>query len=185
MAYFVKATLKDTDAARQSAKDLGIDPGPHRFAIVDAWEASTCQKGISRKDAASKWGKACAKALTAARVFKRASDVASLFEAVQKQAEVFSITEDSHVRLQHPGGAGTPLLRLAVPLSSRYHELYHRPPPADDNWAVHPMVMINKDKNTVTMPAKVAPAKQSAINAINERLLYFVHTYSMSNRKFL
>jgi hypothetical protein len=75
------------------------------------------------------------------------------------------------------------LKKLAVPVSSLYEQYYGRPPPAETNWTVHPIVRIDKRKVSLRLGVderKDTPTSR-AIKAIRGRTQYFVHTYSKSN----
>lgn len=181
---FVKATLKRVPAATRAAHALGIAQGPHRFAIVKAWEASSdCQKGISEKDAQKQWAKAAAAALKTSKVFPdRDRSVKSLFKAVHEGARLFSVPKQgAEVRLKHGQKAGGVLDVLAVPVSSLYARYYHRESHQSDNWAVHPMVSVVKERSKIVI--QPTGAMNAAINRMRPVRWFFLHTYSCSNTK--
>lgn len=182
VAYFVKCTWAN-DAARDAGTALGISLGTHRFAIVDAWTVEDVQLGIEEADWEAEWAKEAAKALQKACVVRMGPDFRTMLKSVRECASVFAMSTDSAVKLKHAQGKGGTLSRLAVPVSSLYYEYYGRPPPSDSNWAVHPVVRV--DKRKVSLRLDVGESRDSqlskAIKSIRGRTQYFVHTYSKSN----
>jgi hypothetical protein len=181
VAYFVKCTLANKEA-KQAAKALQISTGTHRFAIVDAWTVEDVQHGISDADYRQDWAKHAAKVLTQAKLLRREHMFRDLLLHVQEDATVLAMSADT-VMIRNQGGRGGTLKRLAVPVSSLYEQYYGRPAPDEANWAVHPLVRIDKRKVSLRLgidERKDTPTSR-AIKCIRGRSQYFVHTYSKSN----
>jgi hypothetical protein len=164
----------------EAVQALGLPTQPQRFAIVQAYCAKDVQAGLATATAQKPWVRAAAQALVDAKLLKTRRDYLDLLSKVRGMATVFAIGEGSRVALQARTHGGGSLKVLAIPLSSNYEAWYHHTPHA--NWAVHPVCRIDRRRVSVTMDTGQQDADR-AVAVARRTLMYFVHTYSMSNAK--
>lgn len=179
VAFFVKAEVRD-DNCREALRALGLPTETQRFAIVDAYAATDVQKGTQGATMKQPWVSAVAHALVSARLLMRPTEYPRLLGKVQDMATVLAIGHQSRVTLRRASPAAGTLKQLAIPLSSNFEQWYHLN--EGDNLAVHPVCRIDPRKCT-TVVGDGTGAVRTAINAVRNTMLYFVHTYSSSNCK--
>lgn len=185
VAYFLKATPRSTQAAA-ALQALGLPTEPQRIAMVDAYSAQDVQGGLSDIDMKVEWVSCVADALVKAGLLRRRDGFLGLLQHVRNGATVLAVGPQAKVELTQRSSQSGTLRRIAVPLSSKYEVWYHKPGTEGANWAVYPVCRIDPRKakvGNVTLAGGGRVALQSAIHAVQNRLLYFVHTYSRSNSK--
>jgi hypothetical protein len=177
VAYFIKATLRDTPGAKRAAKALGLPECVQRFALVDAYVVDNVQVAAQKLSLQDKAVEAVAGALVDAKIIKSKGGFLDLLRWARDAAPVLALRDGALVHLRGSGDTPGTLKRLAIPLSSNWPSLYHD----TDNWTVAPVCRIDPRKVQVQMPTDCPAEMQSAINSIRKTRAYFVHTYSMSN----
>jgi hypothetical protein len=183
--YFVKAAPCSDDATA-ALRQLGLPTAVQRFAIVDAYRATNAQSGLE-VTGKEKWFKAVSQALCSAGLLQTLDCFAALLQEVRDWSMVLAVGEDARVKLTRRTATSGTLMRLAIPLSSKYAEWYSKEE-AVSNWSVHPLVRIDPRRapiGSLDLPAGGGKRRpmESAIQRIVDAKLYFVHTWSMSNSK--
>jgi hypothetical protein len=180
--YVVKATPKGTKQ-QKALQALGLPVEPQKFAIVEAYRTTEVQGGC-KVSHSEPWVKAVAKALVQANLLTNISSFKTLLETVQERATVLRAGKDSLVKLTRRSLPNSGALQeLAIPLSSKYESWYHKGN-TQANWHVQPVVLIDPRRAKVTVQTKdLKPEVKAALTAVSTALMYFVHTYSMSNLK--
>lgn len=176
----MKATPRSPQAVA-SLRALGLPTEPQRFAIVDAYSVSDAQQACQGIDLKTPWAAAVAQAMVQAGLLADKESFINLLLRVQDHATVLRVGTQSKVMLTRRLPNSGDLHRLAIPLSSNYESWYHKNN-ADANWAVTPVVRIDPRKAKVIMTSQ-NPQMGRAMDAVRNTLMYFVHTYSMSNSK--
>lgn len=179
VAHFVKATPRNAQCVR-SLQAMGLPTEPQRFAIVDAYTALEAQQACSGIDLQTDWAQATAAALVKAGMLADKQSFLGLLTRVQDFATVLRVGKQSKVKLRRTGKPGE-LVRLAIPLSSHYPAWYHKNN-EEANWSVSPVVRIDPRKAKVKMNSE-SQQMSRAMDEVRATLMYFVHTYSMSNSK--
>jgi hypothetical protein len=180
VAYFVKAVPRCARAAA-CLQRLGLPVEPQRFAIVDAYTTTQAQQACQGVDLQTDWAKAAATALVSAGILADKPSFITLLQRAQDNATVWRVGQQSKVKLTRRLGQAGELHRLAIPLSSNYESWYHKDN-LNANWSVTPVVRIDPRKAKVQMRSENAQMNR-AMDAVRNTLMYFVHTYSMSNSK--
>lgn len=182
--YFVQATLRPH--ARFAAAALELRPGDHLFAIVDAWVVEDVQHGIGKDDHRLPWAAAAGTALHKAGLTTSAGYIKQLLGRARESAQVFAmLTEGSAVQIRHASntrGSSGSLARLAIPVTSRFGEYAAG---RDSNWAVYPVVRVDRRKVDVSLGSGAVgtdgSAAGQAVKRLKKRRMYFVHTHANSN----
>jgi hypothetical protein len=179
--HFVKAVPRSKEAS-QCLEALGLPTEAQRFAIVEAYVATDAQDACSSITLKDQWAAAVAAALVKARQFGTPKDFITLLKKCREQAMVLRVGKQSRVTLTRRSGASGTLYRLAIPVSGNFEHWYHR---QNDkaNWAVIPVVRIDRRRATVTLKKSMSRTMTAAMDAIRDTLMYFVHTHSLSNNK--
>jgi hypothetical protein len=154
---------------------------PQRFAIVDAYTVSEAQQACLGVDLQTDWAQAAADALVRAGMLGNKQSFINMLLKVQDNATVLRVGKQSKVKLTRRAGQAGELRRLAIPVSSNYERWYQKNNKAA-NWAVTPVVRIDPRRAKVQMKSENAQMSR-AMDAVRNTLMYFVHTYSMSNSK--
>lgn len=192
----VKAVPRDEEC-RRAIEALGLRPECQRFAIVEAREAHHVQKGCKGVDLSMNWAKATAKSLKESGALDKEEDFLTLLEIVNEDAMVLAVKKD----VTYDKGAMKGKLKrtekiipqslapltgdlpvLAIPLSSSFADWYHKEDAGQGNWAVEPMVQIDKTKAPVVLDDPPGDM-QRPINAAKAIEYYFVRNFSQSNAK--
>jgi hypothetical protein len=179
VVHFVKAVPRPD--ALGSLLALGLPVEPQRFAIVQAYTASQAQQACMGVDLQTDWAQAAAGALAKAGMLADKQSFINMLLKVQESATVLRVGRHSQVKLSRRASEAGELHRLAIPVSSNYETWYHKNNEAA-NWAVTPVVRIDPRKARVTMRSE-NEVMNRAMDAVRNTLMYFVHTYSMSNSK--
>lgn len=186
--YCVKATPASA-RAKEALSALGLPTEPQRFAVVEAYEVNEVQKACSGLSLATPWVQAAARALTEAGVLPDPAAFTKLLGTVAQDASVLGMVGDARGSplqvVLHDGRKSKEhqgvLRRLAVPISSNYHEWYGKGEHSSVNWGVHPLVRIDRRKVKLQVANNTDQVKKAIARAMKTPM-YFVHSFSKSNQ---